>query len=83
MLSNKIFAFCKYPVRKIACAPSNELLRTVMFFVRESVISEPVIFKPSMVMFAAGLNFSAIDAVAPASGVIVTLPVLIAPAKVP
>ena len=54
-----------------------------MFFVRESVISEPVIFRPSIVIFAAGLNFSAIDAVAPASGVIVTLPVFIAPAKVP
>ena len=48
-----------------SCAPSKFELRIVMFFVRESEMYASVIFKPSIVMFDAGLNVSDMTGVAP------------------
>ncbi len=54
-----------------------------MFFVRASLISDPVIFNPSIVIFDAGLKLNAIDATAPGSGITVTFPDFNAPRNVP
>jgi hypothetical protein len=71
------------PVRKTTWAPSNVLLRTVMFFVRASSIWASAILRPSIVMLLAGSKLSFMTGIAPGCAPIVTIPDFRAPRNTP